>query len=426
VSRKFLIVIPLLIGMLLFGFLKPPQVQASGENWLAGFSYRKAITIDHTKIDADLTDYPTLVKLNSSNFDFAKAQANGQDVRFTDSGGQTLLSYDREKHDAVGQAAIYWVKIPSVSSSTDTVFYVYYGNISATDGEDQNNVWDASTVMVQHLNETSGTHFDATANGNNGTAYNGITQGVAGQIDGADDFPGTNSYIDCGNAASVQIAGPITVSAWIKADSWVSQGGIVGKLFHTVGIYREGYALRLHESTIPGGLFDFSVGQSPDWWQRAISITYMSLGRWYYVVGTYDGATVKVYLNGTEEGSAPYTGGIWDSQTNLLIGRKNIGWADAFDGMIDEARVYNTAKSAAWIKADYSSGSNTLLSLGQEVFSPQASQTPQTLPLTGIESSIPPNTSNLWLFGLFGLTGLSAAIFGGIRFVRSRDGKSSA
>jgi hypothetical protein len=149
----------------------------------------------------------------------------------------------------------------------------------------------------------------------------------------------------------------------------------------------------------------------------------MSSGQWYYVVGTYDGATVKVYLNGTEEGSAPYNGGIWDSQSNLLIGRKNIGWADAFDGMIDEARVYNTAKSVAWIKADYSSGSNTLLSLGQEVSSPQA---PQTLLLTGEEPSVLPTESITWLFALFGLTGLSAAVFGGIRLVRRRDRKSAA
>lgn len=417
-SKKFLIAIPLISGMLLFGILKPPQVQASGENWLSGFSYRKAITIDHTKIDADLTDYPTLVKLTSSNFDFAKAQTNGQDVRFTDSGGQTLLSYDREKHDAAGQEAIYWVKIPSVSSSTDTVFYVYYGNISATDGEDQNNVWDASTVMVQHLSETSGTHFDATANGNNGTAQGGIVQGAAGQIDGADDFPGTNSYIDCGNAASVQIAGPITVSAWIKVDSWVSQAGIVGKLIHAAD--REGFALRLHETN--AGIFDFSIGQNWGAWNRAISTTPMSSGQWYYVVGTYDGTTIRVYLNGTEEGTAGYSGGIVDSQSNLLIGRKNVAYADAFDGMIDEARVYNSAKSAAWIKADYSSGSNTLLSLGQEGSSPQ----PQTLPLTGGEPSIPPTTSSTWLFALFGLTGLSAAVFGGIRLVRRRDRKSSA
>lgn len=406
-SKKFLIAIPLITGLLLFGFLKPPQVQASGENWLTGFSYRKAITIDHTKIDADLTDYPTLVKLTSSNFDFAKAQPNGQDVRFTDSGGQTLLSYDREKHDAVGQSAIYWVKIPSVSSSVDTVIYVYYGNMAAADGEDQHNVWPADAVMVQHLSETSGTHFDATANGNDGTAQGGILQGVTGQIDGADDFPGTSSYIDCGNAASVQIAGPITVSAWMKIDSFVSQAGIVGKLVHLTT--REGYALRLHETSM---LFDFSLGQSSLSWNRAISTTTLSFGQWYYVVGTYDGSTIRVYLNGTEEGSNTYGGGIFDSQSDLLIGRKNIGWADAFDGMIDEARVYNSTKPVAWIKADYAAGSNTLVSLGEEVVSPQG---PQTLPFTGIKPSTPPTDSSAWLFALLGLTGLSTAIFGGIR-----------
>ena len=80
-------------------------------DWLSGWQYRKKITIDSTKIDADLTDFPVLVKLTSSNFDFSKARSDGFDIRFTDEGGLALLKYERERHDLTNQVAEYWVKI---------------------------------------------------------------------------------------------------------------------------------------------------------------------------------------------------------------------------------------------------------------------------------------------------------------------------
>ena len=117
---------------------------------LADWKYRKKITIDYTKIDSDLTDFPVLVKLTSSNFDFTRAQVTGNDIRFALEDG-TLLSYERERHDSVNQFAEYWVKIPSVSSIVGTIFYLYYGNSAASNGEDSINVWDSNFKVVQHL-----------------------------------------------------------------------------------------------------------------------------------------------------------------------------------------------------------------------------------------------------------------------------------
>lgn len=95
--------------------------------WLSGYSCRKKLTIDHDKVDASLTDFPTLVKLTSSNFDFSKPSPNGYDIQFTSEDGLTPLSYERELYDAANQLAYFWVKVPSVSSSADTDFYMYYG-----------------------------------------------------------------------------------------------------------------------------------------------------------------------------------------------------------------------------------------------------------------------------------------------------------
>ena len=65
--------------------------------WLDVYQYRKAITIDHTKFGSGLTDFPLLVKLTDSNFDFSKSlTSGGLDIRFTDSDGDSLLKFERE------------------------------------------------------------------------------------------------------------------------------------------------------------------------------------------------------------------------------------------------------------------------------------------------------------------------------------------
>ena len=68
--------------------------------FLSGYNYRKKITLDHTKFSSTLIDFPLLVKLTNSNFDFSKSlTSGGLDIRFTSSDGETLLKYEREGFD---------------------------------------------------------------------------------------------------------------------------------------------------------------------------------------------------------------------------------------------------------------------------------------------------------------------------------------
>ena len=143
------LILVVVLALVSSGFLLPSkQVQASpNPDWLSGWAKRIKITIDQTDIDANLTDFPVLVKLTSSNFDFSKARSDGFDVRFCSSDGTTLLAFERERHDSTNSLAEYWVKIPSISSSTDTDFYIYYGKSDAADGADPTAVWDANFTV---------------------------------------------------------------------------------------------------------------------------------------------------------------------------------------------------------------------------------------------------------------------------------------
>ena len=93
--------------------------------------------------------------------------ANGYDIIFTsDSSGNTPLAYEQESYNASTGAVNFWVKVPTISHTSDTIIYIFYGNSSVTtDQSNKTAVWDSNYKGVWHLNETSGTvNYDSTSN----------------------------------------------------------------------------------------------------------------------------------------------------------------------------------------------------------------------------------------------------------------------
>ena len=116
-----------------------------------GWGYRKRITVNHTRVQADLTDFPVLVNL-ASDIDLAgHAQSNGNDILFTSFNGVTKLSHEIEKYSSSTGELVAWVKVSSLSSSVDTDLYMYYGNPTCGSQEDAANVWDNNFKGVYHL-----------------------------------------------------------------------------------------------------------------------------------------------------------------------------------------------------------------------------------------------------------------------------------
>lgn len=198
-----------LLTLLLTGLLLASTIPIAGAD--PGWAYRKAITIDHTKVAGDLTDFPILINLASDSDLAAHAQDDGDDIRFVNSDNTLKLDHEIEYFNGTTGELQAWVRIPKLSSLTDTTIYMYYGDPTCGNQENVTGVWDANYVMVQHLEETSGIHYDSTSNGNDGTAYGGLNQDILGQIDGADDFDGVDDYIDCGNDESLNISDAIAL-----------------------------------------------------------------------------------------------------------------------------------------------------------------------------------------------------------------------
>lgn len=71
----------------------------------SSWNYRKTITIDSTKVAANLTDFPILI--NTTDTDLRDdAQEDGDDILFTSSDGTTKLSHEIEKFD--GSRGNWW------------------------------------------------------------------------------------------------------------------------------------------------------------------------------------------------------------------------------------------------------------------------------------------------------------------------------
>ncbi|UCE74637.1 MAG: DUF2341 domain-containing protein, partial [Methanomassiliicoccales archaeon] len=186
--------------------------------WDSRWPYRRKLTFDNSGQSEDLVNFPVLINLSASNFNYSKAKLDGSDLRFIDNNGATELKYHIEEWDTSGNSFI-WVNVTDIegSSSSDYI-WMYYNNSDASYAQDIEGTYDSNFSAVWHLNETSGTHFDATANDNDGTPQGGVVQNSGGKVDGADDFNGTTDYINCGTSDSLNITTAITIEAWVRPE----------------------------------------------------------------------------------------------------------------------------------------------------------------------------------------------------------------
>lgn len=164
------------------------------------------------------------------------------------------------------------------------------------------------------------------------------------------DFDGTNDYVNCGNNTSVQITGTaITMEAWIKPTK-VGTMAILKKcdpIDNTPPLNGKGYELSCGNS---GVLFVRLNGN--DLARTNSVITYPTAGGWMHVAATYDGANIRIYINGVLDGTTAYTGAIVNSPNILEIANDPSTAARFFQGSIDEVRLWNVVRSDLEIKGN--------------------------------------------------------------------------
>ena len=185
------------------------------------------------------------------------------------------------------------------------------------------------------------TTVDGSGNGNTGTITAG-SWSTQGRYGNALSFNGTNSVVRVPSSASLNLTTAMTLSAWIRPTS--SQSG-----WRTV-IQRQAEAYFLTASSdapgrpAGGGTLGGGV-------PYLIGPTANPVNAWTHLALTYDGSTLRLYVNGTLAGSRAATGAIQTTTNPLWIGG-NTPYGEYFQGLIDEVRVYNRALSQADIQTD--------------------------------------------------------------------------
>lgn len=351
-------------------------VITSGTTWPNGYAYRRTITIDHTKVpNTDLTSFPVLI---SSTFaDLATTSnggqvtsSNGYDIVFSsDSGGATQLAFERESYSVTTGAVIFWVNVPILSHTADTIIYLFYANpLVMTDQSNSAAVWDSNYVGVWHVpNGSTLSAADSSSNENNGTinGQSGNNMAVAGEIDGAATFDGSTQTITHSDNSSLRLAGSRTLSAWVKLNSLPSSGNeyaIVSKESESNGSGITNYLLSYTNFNGVSGWSDsLNDGTNQSF---ATYTTTPSTGVWYHVAGVWNASSgiESVYVNGAQQ-AANIPGLIPDANagSTFAIGA-DASWGGGLggyaDASIDEVRVSNTARSSDWIATDYNNQSN--------------------------------------------------------------------
>jgi hypothetical protein len=319
--------------------------------WNTNWLYRISIVIDHDKVSENLTNFPVLIDISYANLS-TKAQSDGDDFVFTDYNGNKL-NHEIEYYDNSSGHLIVWVNVTSLSATVDTVLYMYYGNPGCGNQDNIPGTWRSEFVMVHHLDETSGTHYDSTSYGNNGTAQSSVDQNVTGKIDGADEFDDTaNAFIDVGVDTSMDIYGPnsdFSIFLWVNRDNLDNLDG-----FFSSGSSGANGIFFGPNSADRNDLKFMSPGNTV---QISSNVDCINDYDWHLVgvTGDRDG-NMNLWVDGSSVKSqsiAGTAGENWNRVDDTYKIGTDRSEGNPMDGQLDEVWVYDGLLSNGWVLTCY-------------------------------------------------------------------------
>lgn len=325
----------------------------------SSWSYREKVTISASQVEADATDFPVFLRLSdlSATFHSNCNQTDARDIRVTKGDGITELAREVLFYDSTNDVGEIFFKYEgTLSSSTDTEVYIYYGNGSATDYAvdatyGRNNVWDDNYVAVYHMAEASGSVVDSTGNGHTGTFSGNVPNRQTGFQTGTYShyFDGNQDVITVPRDSAFE-TNLLTATIWFKRDGaqvdWfkmIQYSYIDNSPYGTWGIDGwnddSGIVARVGSDTTNYDL-------SPNFTSADAT--------WYYASLTHNGTAQEFRVNGSQIATGSNTLTLGDYGEGLGIGRGYDSSLDyTFKGYLCEARVSNSARAATWVDTEY-------------------------------------------------------------------------
>jgi hypothetical protein len=327
------------------------------------FSYYKTVTIDHTQCGiVDSTDFPVAIWVTDADLktvaNGGKVQnSSGYDIRpYSDSGLTIALTYElvASTYVATTGAVEMHVKIPTVSASSDTLFYLAFGDSGISTDGSSTATWSNGYTLVAHFANGSSLSL-ADSSGNSYTGTNNSGTAAAGLVDGALAVTGgSNVTFPSTPVDTILNNGDFTLSLWIYPTTLPSTVGVFDTSTRELSIFiisnKIGYGgIGGNQGTLPG------------------TVTY-STGAWNMLqwTQTTSGVITTIYSNSSFDFSTAFPAAGTRSETWHLGDNPSGGGTGSWDGSYDELRLATGARSTSWLACEYNNEKpgSTFLSFG--------------------------------------------------------------
>lgn len=332
-----------------------------------GYLKFQSITIDHTKVAGDLTDYVVyvnladLVKAGADIFDTCRT--DGGDIRATKNDGTTELAVEVVTIDTTAKTGEVHIKFSgTLSSSTDTVIKIWYNGTdtmpATTDTYGRNAVWGGFSD-VWHF-QSAGT--DSTSTGKTLSAINAPTHS-AGKLSGNGFDNGTST--DKGYRKTADLMGFTSATQSFRQSIWFNlnthpTGTGVAWIMNRMYGESAGTQTRFtynNNSGSPKLVFQNDGGGS----NAEYTVT-LTIDTWYNIIYQNEAGTSRIYFegalvaSGTISGSVGYSG--YPDEISFLTDRTSYaGGCTPAHG--DEGRlIVGSYSTANWITTEYNNQSS--------------------------------------------------------------------
>ena len=303
---------------------------------------QKTITITGA-VTGTLTDFPLWVSMTDADL-AADARSDGTDIHFVAGNSATPLDFQIQSWTKSTGRLDAWVRVPSLATGAELA--LRYGDVTMAHAPDVPATF-AGYAAVWHLDDslTNNTIVDARALRNGTAAMLGPSESVAAWLGRGISFKGGADQITFTNP----LAGttPHTVSVWINQRATANNDAIIA-LGNATPNQARWFHSRFETASIAIGLYanDFTTVN-----QDVIG------DGWVLLHWVFEGTNrmTRIYRDGVQVGTFQHNPGINTQGTAGVIGNAAAGFGDnmGINATLDEVRIINVARSAAWIAAEF-------------------------------------------------------------------------
>lgn len=333
---------------------------------LSGYSYGKTITIQGSKISGTVTNFPVLINITSDNNLRTTANgghvqsASGYDIAFTLPDCNTILPMQIEKYTASTGELVAWVKLPSLTSGSNQIIYMFYGKTGVVTDPSSTSVWDANYMGVYHFNNSI---TDGTSNTRTLTEPGLATANLTGsKIGEGRRLANGPSFVSSASGAYLQLPSNIfnTVTDF-SFEGWVYLETVNTNWERIFDFGRNtNFNMFLCPSIGTNGIKRFAITIGGNGTEKQVSSTTSSgTAAWHHFAVTINSSTNTgvLYYDGaadaTNAGGITLTPSSLGSNTGNYFGRSQYAADEGLYGNFDEFRISSTLRSAGWITTSY-------------------------------------------------------------------------